>query len=602
MRSFVVSFLCACTIVSSFVPQDPSLSSTKYLQQLEAGSSRRKMESFRRQRSNFTREWDIERRPRALGRRRNSPIFPQLSLENMHHRVNGTASMESNEEDDQAWIRMRIPPRVLIPLSEMASQLNNLTSGVYRAVQSKSSQSESGQFHLEDMSHATNFSMIGGYTDIKEELLQILDFIREPEKYSQYGVRLVKGILLEGSPGNGKTLIARCLAGEAKTNFVVCSGAEFTEKYVGVGASRVRELFEFVRKNQPCILFIDEIDALARKRVESGEMSHQERDSTLNQLLVLMDGFHQHDNNILVIGATNRVDMLDRAILRPGRFDKIIHVPNPDMETRREIVNIHGVKKPLNVSMEDIVRLTNGLSGAQIENLLNEATLMSIRENTLPVQLKHIEYVKERMIVGQTSNYRRNISEPTLRRIAVHEVGHLLLALQSEYYERPWKITVDSVNPKHSLGYTIFETDEQDEGLYLREYLEDKIKVLLGGRVAEEIVYGESVSSGALADFGRAFDVAKTMIMDYGMGTSPIYPYMSETYKRRIDEQIHTLITRMYKQTKEYLLSNRALMDVFVDQLLVRKTMTWENIEEVYMTYLYFPSFYRSLETSSTTM
>lgn len=600
MRSFLGSFLCVCTIVSSFVPHDKPPSPTDYVRQLEHGTARRKMQSFRRQRSNFTREWEADFRLRQQQQRRRALVHsrivsPDGTFPTLH--TNGTSS----EEQGNAWIRVQIPQRVFVPLSEMASQLGNLTSEGYRSARSSNpQQSESGQFRLEQISNDTNFSMVGGYLDIKQELLQILDFIREPEKYRPYGVRMVKGILLEGSPGNGKTLIARCLAGEANMNFVVCSGAEFSEKYVGVGASRVREMFDFVRRNQPCILFIDEIDALARKRTEVGEMSHQERDSTLNQLLVLMDGFHQHDT-ILVIGATNRADMLDRAILRPGRFDKIIHIPNPDMDTRREILAIHSTRKPLNVSNEDLVRLTNGLSGAQIENLLNEATLMAIRADDLPVQLKQVEYVKERMLLGQTSNYRRNVTETTLRRIAVHEVGHLMLALQSEHYERPWKITVDSVNPKHSLGYTIFETNEEDEGLFIREYLEDKIKVLLGGRVAEEVVYGQSVSSGALADLGRAFDVAKTMIMDYGMGTSPIYPYMSETFKRRIDEQIHQLLTRMYKDTKAYILTNRELMEVFVDQLLAKKTMTAEEIEEVYMTYLYFPTFYREVTKANQT-
>ena len=517
--------------------------------------------------------------------------------------TNGTWTGDEVRPDGNGWISLHIPPRVLIPLSGMASQLGNLTSDAYRSIRGSSSsnnaQSESGQFRLETIQEGMNFTMIGGYSEIKLELVQLLDFLQEPDKYEQYGVRLVKGILLEGSPGNGKTLIARCLAGEAKMNFVTCSGSEFSEKYVGVGASRVRELFEFVRNHQPCILFIDEIDAVARRRSAGGETSNQERDATLNQLLVLMDGFHQHEH-ILVIGATNRVDMLDKAILRPGRFDKIIHIPNPDMETRRQIIDIHSVKKPLNVSCEDITRLTAGMNGAEIENLLNEATLMAIRTDDLPIELKHLEFMKERMLIGHTANAKRNVTDATLYRIAVHEVGHLLMALQSEFYERPWKITVDSVNPKHSLGYTIFETDEEDEGLYLREYLEDKIKVLMGGRVAEEIVFGNSVSSGALSDLGRAFDVAKTMIMEYGMGSSVIFPYMSERYRRRIDDEIHALITRMYEETRKHLDEHRFLMNAFVRRLLLQRTMTADEIDEAYTTYLYYPSFYRMSSSSST--
>ena len=229
--------------------------------------------------------------------------------------------------------------------------------------------------------------------------------------------------------------------------------------------------------------------------------------------------------------------------------------------------------------------MTNGFSGAQIENLLNEATLMAIRVNELPVTLNHIEIIKEKMLVGQTSNYKSNITDATLRRIAIHEVGHLLLALQSEHYPKPWKITVDSVNPKNSLGYTIFENEDVDEGLFLREHLQDQIKVLLGGRVAEEIVYGHSVSSGALSDLEKAFEVARNMIMDYGMGNSIIYPYMSETYKKRIDEQIHLLIVQMHTKTKEYMLANRFLMDIFVEHLLEKRTLLLPEIEYIYNTY-----------------
>lgn len=550
--------------------------SNNYLKELEQATGVSKVRALRKR--------DV-RELRELRKRRDSKFTEGVDLDDF-------GMMNETMSDEPRTIQLEIPNQIFIPLSRMSSLFQN-ASQVRRARTNE--RSDSGQFSLEKLPSDLNFTSIGGYTDIKEELNQILDFIQYPDKYLEHGVRLVRGLLLEGLPGNGKTLIARCLAGEAKMNFVACSGAEFTEKYVGVGASRVRELFEFVRENQPCILFIDEIDALARRRSEEGEMSHSERDSTLNQLLVLMDGFRQNEN-ILVIGATNRMDMLDRAILRPGRFDKVIHIPNPDGETRRAILEIHGERKPLNVSIEHLTRITNGFSGAQIENLLNEATLMAIRKGEMPVNLNHIEHMKERMIIGQTSNYKRNITDTTLRRIAIHEVGHLLLALQSQYYERPWKITVDSMNPKNSLGYTIFETEEIDEGFFLREYLQDKIKVLLGGRVAEEIVYGHSVSSGALSDLEKAFAVAKTMIMDYGMGKSIIYPYLSETYKKRIDEQIHHLIHQMYLETKDYIAKNENLMDIFVEHLLLKKTLLWDEIQDIYKTYQYYPNLYNSNE------
>jgi cell division protease FtsH len=524
--------------------------SSTYLNQLQRQSQELKTKRLRR-----TRDWDMKKKT-------NKNIIEQKDLGNF-----GNTSTE---------LQIGIPQRIFIPLSQMSALFGNQT----RLARNSDSSSDNDQFILEKDMENFNFTCVGGYNDLKKELHQILDFVFTPEKYTQYGLRLPRGILLEGPTGNGKTLIAKCLAGEAKMNFVSCSGAEFMEKYVGVGASRVRELFKFVKQNSPCILFIDEIDALGRKRGSDAEASNSERDQTLNQLLVLMDGFHGNDNT-LVIAATNRLDMLDPAIIRPGRFDKIIHVANPDADTRKEIITIHSEKKPLNVSNNQLVRITNGMNGAQIENILNEATLSAIRDNSLPVNMTHIEYTREKMLIGQTSNFKRNITESTLRRVAIHEVGHLMMAMQSLCYEKPWKITIESINPKHSLGYTIFETEEIDEGFFLREYLQDKIKVLLGGRAAEDVIYGHSVSSGAFSDLEKAFAVARTMIMDYGMGKKIIYPYLSETYKKQIDEQIHFLILQMYNETKEYIETHQKELNIFVDQLLIKKTLIWSEIQEI---------------------
>lgn len=446
----------------------------------------------------------------------------------------------------------------------------------------KKTSSDNNKFQLELNIDKYNFSCVGGYSDLKVELNQTIDFIREPKKYAEHGVRLPRGILLEGPTGNGKTLIARCIAGEAGVNFVSCSGSEFIEVYVGTGSARVRELFKFVRENAPCILFIDEFDALGKKRSQDGEISNSERDQTLNQLLVFMDGFQENENSIVVMAATNRVDILDPAAIRPGRFDKIIHVPNPDSQTRKEIIQIHAANKPMNFSLPELVRLTNGFNGAQIENILNEATLLGIRTNTLPVNSTHLENMREKIIVGHTSNFQRNISEKALRRVATHEVGHLLMALQSPCYDRPWKITIDSMNPKQSLGYVIFDSDDNNDDFMLREYIQDKIKVLLGGRAAEEVVYGSSVSSGAFSDLEKAFMLARTMVMDYGMGAKIIFPYMSEIYKRQIDENIHYIILHLYGETLQHIRGNRPLMDVFVDQLLVKKTLLFDEIKEIY--------------------
>lgn len=489
-----------------------------------------------------------------------------------------------DDRQQHAWRnRSSTPSPIVIPSSStffLHRQNNAFTS----------SSSESNQFQLETDIHRYNFSCVGGYSEVKVELQQIIDFARDTHKYEKYGVRLPKGILLEGPTGNGKTLIAKCVAGEAGMNFISCSGAEFMEKYVGVGASRVRELFKFAQENAPCILFIDEFDAIGRKRGSEGEVSNSERDQTLNQLLVLMDGFKDHHQQkpVMVMAATNRRDILDPASIRPGRFDKIIHVPNPDSRTRREIIEIHSTQKPIDPRMvEEIVKMTNGFNGAQIENMLNEATLYAIRTDTLPVNITHLENTRERILVGQSSIPQRNISSKALRRIATHEVGHLLMAMQSSFYDRPSKITIDSINPRQSLGYVIFESDNEESGeddFMLREYIQDKIKVLLGGRAAEEVVYGTSVSSGAFSDLEKAFLLARTMVMNYGMGSKLVYPYMSEIYKRQIDENIHFILLHQYAEAISYIRENRPQLDSFVEVLLTKKTLLWEEIQQMYQT------------------
>lgn len=430
--------------------------------------------------------------------------------------------------------------------------------------------SAEGTFTIEENDKNITFNNVGGYTLVKQELLQVIDILKNRTRYDEYGIRIPKGVLLEGPTGNGKTLMARAFAGEIDCPIIPTSGAEFNEKYVGVGAARIRELFNFAKDNEPCIIFIDEIDALARKRSNSEDGASDERSQTLNQLLVALDGFNIQ-NKIIVMGATNRIDILDKAVIRPGRMDKVIHVPNPDTDTRREIINIHRVLKPLNVTTEDIVGMTSGMNGAQIENLLNEATLTAIRQEHLPVNQTLLEDTKNRILLGQSIG-KKNISEGTLKRIAIHEIGHLLMALKSDHFEKPTKVTVDS-SVFSSLGYTVFEKKDVDEGFFLREYLTDHLTILLGGRVAEETVYGNSVSSGAFSDLEMAFQVAKKMIMEYGMGSHIIYPHFSETYKKIIDQEIHILINGAYASTKKFLLDNKAILLEMADYLVKEKTL-----------------------------
>ena len=437
--------------------------------------------------------------------------------------------------------------------------------------------SSEGNFEIVNLKNAINFTSIGGYKEVKEELKQVIDFLVNPQKYQQYGVRIPRGLLLEGSPGNGKTLLARGLAGEANTSFIATAGSTFNEKYVGVGAARVRELFNLANNNLPCIIFIDEMDAIAKKRNSNGEGSDSERDQTLNQLLVLMDGFN-NKGSLLIVGATNRIDILDTAVIRPGRVDKIINVPNPDSETREEIIRIHSEGKPIKVELADFVKLTIGFSGAQIENLINEAVLFAIRNDSLPVNLDTLDLFKDRIMFGQSTKKKR-LSDSALKRIAIHEVGHLLMGLNSKYIEKPEKISIDTSNIA-TLGYTMFEMNEIDEGLYLREYLEDKLKLLLGGRVAEEVVYGMSVSSGALSDLENSFNMARAMIMQYGMGDKIIYPYFSEQYKKEIDDEIHILINAAYKETKKSLENYKLLLLRLSDRLIEKKVMSFKDVTD----------------------
>ena len=503
----------------------------------------------------------------------------------MEHKGKSTFRRRDHHERRRRPIPEKEEGGVVVPVEESAFGFFINASRPFLSVRKPAAKtSESGTFHLENVRHEYNFTRVGGYHEVKNEMVQVLDFILHPGNYTPYGVRIPRGVLLEGPTGNGKTLLAKCLAGEAGMNFISCSGAEFNEKYVGVGASRIRELFQFAMENKPCILFIDEIDALGRTRTNDGDGAGAERDQTLNQLLVNMDGFSS-SGELLVMGATNRIDILDKALIRPGRIDKIIHVPNPDTETRGEIVTIHRQRKPLNVSDDYLVKLTHGFNGAQIENLLNEAVLFSIRNRTLPVTASVLDGMKEKLLVGQTSGSKRNISQKTLERIAVHEIGHLVMAVQSLYYEKPWKVTIDSMNPHNSLGYTIFEADNEEEVMFVREYFEDKLKVLLGGRVAEEVFYGNSISSGALSDLESAFSMAKKMVMEYGMGTDIIYPYFSETYKKRIDEQIHFLILKAYKNTQVFMEKNKVFIGDMAQELVEKKTMHAEDIRAFYETH-----------------
>ena len=397
-----------------------------------------------------------------------------------------------------------------------------------------------------------NFTDIGGYENIKRELYQCIDILSNYTKYKDYNVRLPKGLIFEGPPGNGKTLLAKALAGEAGIGFIPVSGSEFQDKYIGVGSARVRELFKLAKENTPCIIFIDEIDAIGRRRSSEGESSGNERDSTLNQLLIELDGFKDL-NGVFLVGATNRIDLLDTALIRPGRIDKRIYIGNPDTITRKAIIDIHSKGKPFDntVVLEDLVEVTSGLSGSQIENLLNEGMLSSLRNNRYIMNNEDLDEVLNKMLVGwQPSDHQ--FSNNMIEQISIHEIGHAVVGILSKHHSKMKKAIINLSSP-NSPAYTVFENNNSN--FFTREALFEHLMILLAGRVAEEVFYDVSVTTGAINDFEEALKLAEKMICYYGMGKKLIYPNMSEKYKEIIDTEVALLINNAYKHT-EFIIRN----------------------------------------------
>jgi cell division protease FtsH len=394
------------------------------------------------------------------------------------------------------------------------------------------------------MDNDTNFTAVGGYDSIKKELHQCVDLLKNYTKYAKFNVRVPKGLIFEGPPGNGKTLLAKALAGEAGTGFIAVSGSQFQEMYVGVGSARIRELFQLAQKNIPCIIFIDEIDALGRSRGSEKETSSAERDSTLNELLVCLDGF-KTKAGVFLIGATNRADLLDPALLRPGRIDKRVYIGNPDEAARRAILKIHSAGKPRthHVKDNDLVEMTNGFSAAQIENLLNEAMLNALRYNREQFSQEDIDVVYNKVLVGwQPSEH--IFSDEMLDKICVHEMGHAVVGLMARNHSKVKKVIINLSSP-NSPGYTLFEKSRSN--IYNRDALFEHLMILLGGRIAEELFYGHlGVSTGAISDFEEALTLANKMVTYYGMGEKVIYPSHSEKYKELIDNEITKLLQEAY--------------------------------------------------------
>jgi len=418
----------------------------------------------------------------------------------------------------------------------------------------------------------TRFEDVQGIDSAKDELEEIVDFLREPEKFFGTGAKIPRGALLTGKPGTGKTLLARAIAGESSVPFIQCSGSSFVEMFVGVGAKRVRDVFEMARDNQPCIVFIDEIDAIGKKRSMNGFAANDEREQTINQLLTEMDGF-ENDTEIVVIGATNRIDILDDALLRPGRFDRKIQVSLPDVHGREEILKVHAKDKLLGagVSLRDLAKQTTGFSGADLANLMNECAIRAVRDGKDGIITPDItEDVYQRIVVGAKGS--RTVSGARKARVAYHEAGHAIIGVLMQEYDEVRKV---SILPRGDAGgVTYFQPSTDDVGMYTKDYLLSQIKVALGGHAAEEIVYGrEHVTTGASSDFQQTFAIAREMVTTYGMsetiGKMNINTdLVSARTLSHIDIEVHDIVEGCYTEVKELLNHYRVKLEHLKDMLV----------------------------------
>ena len=500
--------------------------------------------------------------------------------------------------NENGWLRTLLPyvlaAMAFILLMNLIARMGGLGGG---AVNDK--MARFGEARIQDIpsdGKKVTFKDVAGADEEKEELEEIVQFLRDPQRYTELGAHIPKGVLLVGPPGTGKTLLAKAVAGEADTAFLSISGSDFVEMYVGVGASRVRDLFEQAKKQAPAIVFIDEIDAVGRQRGSGLGGGHDEREQTLNQLLVEMDGFGANEG-IIMIAATNRPDILDPALLRPGRFDRQIVVDRPDIKGRREILKVHVKGKPVgsDVELDVIARRTPGFTGADLSNLVNEAALMAARRNKKQINMPDMEEAAERVIMGPERRS-RVISDNEKRLTAYHEGGHTLVGMLLDNADPVHKVTI--IPRGRAGGYTL-SLPKEDRYYATRSEMLHELKVLLGGRVAEALVLKE-ISSGASNDLQRATSLARQMICEYGMSTElgPVTfghrqdqvflgrdiardKNYSEEIAAKIDKEIRKFLDEAYQKTEELLQNNIDKLHLIAQALIEKETLEGSEIEQL---------------------
>ena len=446
---------------------------------------------------------------------------------------------------------------------------------------------------LNEQNNKVTFKDVAGLDEEKEEVAELIDFLKNPKKFQKLGARIPKGVLLVGPPGTGKTLLARAVAGEANVPFYYISGSEFVELFVGVGASRVRDMFKQAKHNAPCLIFIDEIDAVGRQRGAGLGGGHDEREQTLNQLLTEMDGFGANEG-IIIIAATNRPDVLDPALLRPGRFDRQVQVNLPDAKGREEILGVHARGKTFakNVSLKNIAQRTVGFSGADLENLLNEAALLAVRRNKENITMAEIDEAHDRVLMGPAKKSKK-YTENDKKLVAYHEAGHAVLGIKLDGANDVQKITI--IPRGYAGGYTMMLPKEERFTATKQELLE-RITGLLGGRVAEELVFNE-VTTGAHNDFEQATKIVRAMVTEYGMSSlGPLQleqnegsVFLGRDYNKsrnfssqvayEIDQEMRKIMDECYKNAEKIIKENRDLLDLIADTLITKETLTKEEID-----------------------